>query len=117
MNTWTRIGLVLLRVVIGWHFLFEGLEKVDSWYHGPREGKPVWSAEPYLRESQGPLAWWFRQQLGDPDQEALAMLTLPEGATHSVSSDSGFTRGSSITGFDSPFSQAPNQLYTSSRES
>ena len=79
MNTWTRIGLILLRVVIGWHFLFEGLEKLDSWYHGPREGKPVWSAEPYLRESQGPLAWWFREQAGDLDQEALAMLTLPEG--------------------------------------
>jgi uncharacterized membrane protein YphA (DoxX/SURF4 family) len=75
MNTWTRFGLVLLRVVIGWHFLFEGIEKLDSWYHGPREGKPVWSAEGYLREAQGPLAWWFREQAGDPDADALARLT------------------------------------------
>jgi uncharacterized membrane protein YphA (DoxX/SURF4 family) len=75
MNIWTRIGLVCLRLVIGWHFLFEGIEKVESWYHGPREGQPVWSSEGYLRESQGPLAWWFRGQVGDPDAEALAQLT------------------------------------------
>jgi len=78
MNAWTRIGLVLLRVVIGWHFLFEGLEKLDSWYNGPREGHPVWSAAGYLSESQGPMAWWFRQQAGDPDNKALAKLTLPK---------------------------------------
>jgi uncharacterized membrane protein YphA (DoxX/SURF4 family) len=78
MNTWTRIGLVLLRVVIGWHFLFEGLEKLDSWYHGPREGQPVWSAGGYLGESQGPMAWWFREQAGNPDADALAKLSLPK---------------------------------------
>src|SRR5579862_2380853 len=78
MNAWTRVGLVLLRIVIGWHFLFEGLEKLDSWYHGPREGHPVWSAGGYLSESQGPMAWWFRQQAGEPDKEALARLTLPK---------------------------------------
>src|ERR1700736_1193457 len=77
MNTWTRIGLVLLRVVIGWHFLFEGIEKLDSWYHGPREGQPVWSAAGYLRESQGPLADWFRGQVPDPDVDALGQLDVP----------------------------------------
>jgi uncharacterized membrane protein YphA (DoxX/SURF4 family) len=74
MNIWTRIGLVLLRLVIGWHFFFEGLEKLDSWYYGPREGKPEWTAAGYLRESQGPLADWFRSQAGDPDADALAQL-------------------------------------------
>jgi uncharacterized membrane protein YphA (DoxX/SURF4 family) len=77
MNTWTRIGLVLLRVVIGWHFLFEGIEKLDSWYHGPREGHPEWSAAGYLRESQGPLADWFRGQVPDPDVDALSQLDIP----------------------------------------
>ncbi|HYV35897.1 MAG TPA: DoxX family protein [Gemmataceae bacterium] len=80
MNTWTRVGLVVLRVVIGWHFLFEGVSKLESWYHGPREGKPVWSSAGYLSESQGPLAPWFRQQVGDPDGNALAKLTLPKEA-------------------------------------
>jgi uncharacterized membrane protein YphA (DoxX/SURF4 family) len=76
MNSLTRIGLVLLRIVIGWHFLFEGLDKLDSWYHGPREGHAVWSAGGYLSESQGPMSEWFRQQAGDPDKDALAKLTL-----------------------------------------
>jgi uncharacterized membrane protein YphA (DoxX/SURF4 family) len=74
MNTWTRIGLVLLRVAIGWHFLFEGLEKIESWQRGPSEGNQVWSAEGYLRESQGPLAGWFRAQAGDLDRDALDKL-------------------------------------------
>jgi uncharacterized membrane protein YphA (DoxX/SURF4 family) len=76
MNTWTRIGLVLLRVAIGWHFLFEGIEKLDSWYYGPREGKPVWSAAGYLRESQGPLGGWFRSQAPDADGDMLNQLTM-----------------------------------------
>ncbi|HEV3448719.1 MAG TPA: hypothetical protein VG099_29040, partial [Gemmataceae bacterium] len=97
MNTWTRIGLIVLRVVTGWHFLFEGIEKLETtWNHqGPllcptAEGfvlrgvfgesqelsdpKGAWSAEGYLREAQGPLAPWFRQQAGDLDADALPRL-------------------------------------------
>jgi uncharacterized membrane protein YphA (DoxX/SURF4 family) len=97
MNTWTRIGLIVLRVVIGWHFLFEGIEKLETtWNHqGPllcptAEGfvlthvfgeskelsdpKAAWSAEGYLREAQGPLAPWFRKQAGDLDADALARM-------------------------------------------
>jgi hypothetical protein len=77
MNGWTRFGLVVLRLVIGWHFLFEGIEKLESWHKGPTEGQPIWSAEGYLREAQGPLAWWFRQQAGDLDADAVAKLRLP----------------------------------------
>src|SRR5688500_857699 len=47
---------VLLRLAIGWHLLFEGLEK----YHSDS-----WSAEGYLRESVGPLAPRFRELAGD----------------------------------------------------
>lgn len=49
--------LVLLRLAIGWHFLFEGVEKVKS---------PAWSSEPYLREAAGPMAPMFRWMAGDP---------------------------------------------------
>src|SRR5262245_21034141 len=52
----TIVLLVLLRLAIGWHFLFEGVEKLRS---------PTWSSENYLRESTGPLAPMFRKIAGD----------------------------------------------------
>ena len=44
--------LVLLRVAIGWHFLYEGYVKITS---------PSWSAAGYLDQAQGPLAGFFHQ--------------------------------------------------------
>ncbi len=60
--------LILLRISIGWHFLYEGLEKVDSTHKG---GKPF-TAEPYLRNATGPLAPYFRGLV--PDVNGFAML-------------------------------------------
>ena len=60
--------LVLLRIAIGWHFLTEGLDKIES----TRYGKPPFSAEVYLRSSAGPLAPQFRRML--PDADGLALL-------------------------------------------
>ncbi len=68
----TMAFLVLLRLAIGWHFLFEGVHKLDSFVHGD---KPFSSAG-YFREAPGPLAWEMRQLVGDPDDEALARLTM-----------------------------------------
>jgi len=45
---WQIFSLTLLRVLIGWHFLFEGFVKLLA--------TPVWSAESYLTGSVGPLA-------------------------------------------------------------
>ena len=59
--------LVLLRIAIGWHFLTEGLDKVES----TRYGKQPFSAEIYLRNAAGPLAPQFRSMLPDPDGLAL----------------------------------------------
>jgi uncharacterized membrane protein YphA (DoxX/SURF4 family) len=56
-------ALVLLRVAVGWHFLYEGLWKIDSW----RKGTKPFSAEGYIANSSGPLRSWFRAQLDDPD--------------------------------------------------
>lgn len=39
--------LVALRLLIGWHFLYEGLAKL---------GNPYWTSAGYLAESQ----WWFK---------------------------------------------------------
>ena len=51
------ISIVALRVLIGWHFLYEGLSKLTS---------PGWSAAGYLRQARGPLASLFRWMAADP---------------------------------------------------
>jgi uncharacterized membrane protein YphA (DoxX/SURF4 family) len=76
MNSLTRIFLVLLRLAIGWHFLLEGIEKIQSVSTGPTETNRPWTSEPYLREASGPLAAFVRLQVGDPDQAILDRLTL-----------------------------------------
>jgi uncharacterized membrane protein YphA (DoxX/SURF4 family) len=71
---WTILFLVLLRLAIGWHFLFEGLNKVHSYLVGPTvTGKPFTSG-PYFREAPGPLGSLFRATNGDPDSDTLARL-------------------------------------------
>jgi uncharacterized membrane protein YphA (DoxX/SURF4 family) len=66
----TIVFLVLLRLAIGWHSLFEGVAKYQS---------ASWSSEPYLRESVGPLAPRFRNLAGDPLAERLTPKPAPGG--------------------------------------
>lgn len=40
-----------LRIVIGWHFLYEGIAKIYT---------PNWSSASYLLNSSGPLASMFK---------------------------------------------------------
>jgi thiosulfate dehydrogenase (quinone) large subunit len=58
--------LVVLRMAVGWHFLYEGLYKLLSpaW---SRAGLPLahWSAASYLKASAGPLSSLF-QALASP---------------------------------------------------
>ena len=63
--------LVSLRIAIGWHFLYEGLEKVDA---GRGGGRPF-SSEGYLRYATGPLAPTFRGMI--PDVNGLETLDPP----------------------------------------
>jgi thiosulfate dehydrogenase (quinone) large subunit len=51
-------GLTLLRVLIGWHFLFEGLTKLFS--------NPAWTARSYLMGSVGPLSSLFQSMASHP---------------------------------------------------
>ena len=46
-----KFALVLLRVVIGWHFLYEGVAKLL---------KANWSAAGYLMQARGFLAPFFK---------------------------------------------------------
>jgi uncharacterized membrane protein YphA (DoxX/SURF4 family) len=86
MNRSTAFILILLRLAIGWHFLFEGWHKLHTHLAGPTESvagrtRP-WSSEGYFREGPGPLARVVRHRVGDPDDEALGRLEvapLPAG--------------------------------------
>ena len=49
-NKLQRYALLILRVLIGWHFLYEGLSKVFT---------PNWSAYGYLIDSKGIFAPFF----------------------------------------------------------
>jgi hypothetical protein len=84
--------VVLLRIAIGWHFLYEGAEKIRSTY----EGKSPFSAEIYLRNANGPLGPMFRQMI--PDVDSLGQLDLDRIKSEWTSDVS---RISSHFGFDS----------------
>lgn len=54
--------LVVLRVSIGWQLLYEGLWKLETQGTANR-----WTAEPYLKNAQGPWRDHFRNLTGDPN--------------------------------------------------
>ena len=54
--------LVLLRISIGWQFLYEGL-----WKYETLDTAQPWSSEGYLKNAQGPLRDHFRGMTDDPD--------------------------------------------------
>ncbi len=74
----TQIFLVLLRLAIGWHFLYEGYYKWQS-YRPTEHPAGRWSAEGYLRAASGPLAPHYWRLLDDPD--GIAVLNDPSGDT------------------------------------
>jgi uncharacterized membrane protein YphA (DoxX/SURF4 family) len=63
--------LVALRIAIGWHFLYEGMDKLHTF----QTSKPF-SAEAYLRFSNGPLSNQFRAII--PDVDSTAFLDLDQ---------------------------------------
>lgn len=67
-NNWSlRVFFLLtLRLAIGWHFLFEGLYKVNSYFVGPTDTNRVFTSEPYFRVAPGPIGALMRKQFDDP---------------------------------------------------
>lgn len=51
------VSLVILRMLIGWHFLYEGVVKLWN---------PGWSARGYLLDSEGPAAGLFYAMANNP---------------------------------------------------
>ncbi len=52
------IAITILRVFVGWHFLYEGLTKLTA---------PAWSAAGYMKQSRGPFAEFFRWIANNPN--------------------------------------------------
>ncbi len=52
------ISITVLRVIVGWHFLYEGVAKLTS---------SSWSAAGYLRQARGPFAALFKWLAGQPN--------------------------------------------------
>lgn len=50
-------ALVILRILIGWHFLYEGIVKVLN---------PYWTSAGYLVESKWIFLWFFQLILSNP---------------------------------------------------
>ena len=61
-TTFQSISLVLLRTLIGWHFLYEAYYKLNlpGWKAG---GGPIaaWTSAGYLKGATGPAAWVFQR--------------------------------------------------------
>ena len=57
-STWQLTWLVILRVLIGWHFLYEGMVKLVN---------PNWSSVGYLLDSSGIFKGMFFSIAANPD--------------------------------------------------
>ena len=66
------IAITVLRVLVGWHFLYEGLSKLTA---------PAFTAAGYLKQAKGPLAGTFHSLAASPDLLANANLITMWGLT------------------------------------
>jgi uncharacterized membrane protein YphA (DoxX/SURF4 family) len=64
LSTFAVLSLVLLRLVIGWHFLGEGLQKIE---YDPHDGEVRldFSAAEFLKGAKGPIAEWYHSNAPD----------------------------------------------------
>jgi thiosulfate dehydrogenase [quinone] large subunit len=66
------IAITVMRIFVGWHFLYEGIAKLTS---------PSWSAIGYLRQARGPVAGFFRWLASQPNLLANADYVTMWGLT------------------------------------
>jgi thiosulfate dehydrogenase [quinone] large subunit len=66
------IAITVLRVLVGWHFFYEGLSKLTA---------PSFTAAGYLKQAKGPLAGAFQSLAARPDLLANADLITMWGLT------------------------------------
>ena len=70
------IAITLLRVFVGWHFLYEGISKLSS---------PSFSAAGYMKASRGPFADFFKWIASQPNLLDNANLVTSGGSRSSAS--------------------------------
>ena len=66
------IAITVLRVVVGWHFLYEGVAKLTA---------ASWSAAGYMKASRGPFAAFFHWIASQPQLLDKANLITSYGLT------------------------------------
>ena len=71
-SRWPMLAITLLRVLVGWHFLYEGIAKLTS---------PTWSAAGYMKASRGPFAALFKWIASQPHLLDYANLITMYGLT------------------------------------
>ena len=59
------VAVTLLRIAVGWHFLYEGIAKLTA---------SSWSAAGYLKQARGPFAAFFKWLAAEPNLLANADL-------------------------------------------
>ena len=59
LTTVQMATIVALRVLIGWHFLYEGVSKLTA---------EAWSAKGFLLQARGPFEEFFRGLAADPER-------------------------------------------------
>jgi len=72
LGLWPMIAITLMRVVVGWHFLYEGIAKINA---------PAWTAAGYLKQARGPFAEHFKWLASQPNALANADLVTMWGLT------------------------------------
>ena len=58
LSRWPMIAITMMRVVVGWHFLYEGIAKLTA---------TSWSSVGYLRQARGPFAEQFKWLASQPN--------------------------------------------------
>jgi thiosulfate dehydrogenase (quinone) large subunit len=66
------VAITLLRIMIGWHFLYEGIAKMSS---------ASWSSAGYLKQARGPFSELFKWLAGQPNLLANADMITMYGLT------------------------------------
>ena len=77
VSKWAPACLVLLRTLIGWHFLYEGYFKlIQPAWSAAGAPLPPWSAAGFLRAASGPLAGAFHR-MAEPPWISIVDVAIP----------------------------------------